>query len=213
MLDHFLELTSYNRKYAIWLLQNWGKRRVVRIDGELVEVVVGSVRRRKRKPRKRIYGAAEKKALKKLWAIFDCPCGKRLVPLLHTMLPILEKFGEIELDTSTRTNLQRISSATIDRMLEKEKKRLQLRGRSHTRWGSLMKHKIPIRTFGDWDEHKPVYTEPDLVGHEGGDPKGDFAFTLDLTDVNTGWTEPWAIQNKAQVWTFGALMAVKQRLK
>jgi hypothetical protein len=30
MLDQYVELTGYNRKYAIFLLQNWGKRRVVR---------------------------------------------------------------------------------------------------------------------------------------------------------------------------------------
>ena len=63
MLDHFVELTGYNRKYAILLLQNWGKRRVVQIDGELIEIVVGSVRKRKRKPREKIYGSREKKAL------------------------------------------------------------------------------------------------------------------------------------------------------
>jgi len=117
MLDHFVELTGYNRKYAILLLQNWGKRRVVQIDGELIEIVVGSVRKRKRKPREKIYGSREKKALKKVWIIFDCPCGKRFVPVLRIMLPILENFGEIELDEPTRANLQRISAATIDRLL------------------------------------------------------------------------------------------------
>jgi len=212
MLDHFLELTGYNRKYAIFLLQNWGKRRVVHISGELVEIVVGSVRKRKRKPREKIYGSREKKALKKVWLIFDCPCGKRLVPLLRTMLPVLENFGEIELDERTRGNLQRISAATIDRLLKQEKKRLQFRGRTHTRWGSLMKHQIPIRTFGDWDEKKPGYAELDLVGHDGGNTKDDHAFTLNLTDVDTGWTELAAIQNKAQIWTVEALDSINKRL-
>jgi len=211
-LDQFVELTGYNRKYAIFLLQNWGKRRVVKIDGELVEIVVGSVRKKKRKPREKIYGSREKKALKKVWLIFDCPCGKRLVPLLRTMLPVLENFGEIDLDERTRANLQHISAATIDRLLKQEKNRLQFRGCTHTRWGSLMKHQIPIRTFGDWDEKKPGYAELDLVGHDGGNTKDDHAFTLNLTDVDTGWTELAAIQNKAQVWTVEALDSIKKRL-
>jgi len=211
-LDQFVELTGYNRKYAIFLLQNGGKRRVVKIDGELVEIVVGSVRKKKRKPREKIYGSREKKALKKVWLIFDCPCGKRLVPLLRTMLPVLENFGEIDLDERTRANLQHISAATIDRLLKQEKNRLQFRGRTHTRWGSLMKHQIPIRTFGDWDEKKPGYAELDLVGHDGGNTKDDHAFTLNLTDVDTGWTELAAIQNKAQVWTVEALDSIKKRL-
>ncbi|MGI8723344.1 MAG: hypothetical protein ACR2JG_14090 [Geodermatophilaceae bacterium] len=34
----------------------------------------------------------------------------------------------------------------------------------------------------------------DLVGHEGGDPRGDFCQTLTVTD----WTETRAVRNKAQ---------------
>jgi hypothetical protein len=52
----------------------------------------------------------------------------------------------------------------------------------------------------------------DLVAHEGGDASGDFAYTLDLTDVSTGWTELAAVKNRAQVWVFEALQEVRQRL-
>ncbi len=33
----------------------------------------------------------------------------------------------------------------------------------------------------------------DLVGHDGGDTGGEFACTLNLTDVSTGWTETEAV--------------------
>jgi hypothetical protein len=46
--------------------------------------------------------------------------------------------------------------------------------------------------------------EIDLVGHEGGDPRGEFAQTLTVTDVFTGWTETKAVRNKAQKWVFEA---------
>jgi hypothetical protein len=108
-------------------------------------------------------------------------------------VPIDEQLVEIVLEEPTRTNLQRISAATIDRLQKQERDRLQFRGRTHTRWGSLMKHQIPIRTFGDWDEKKPGYAELDLVGHNGGNTKDDHAFTLNLTDVHTSWTELAAI--------------------
>jgi hypothetical protein len=52
----------------------------------------------------------------------------------------------------------------------------------------------------------------DLVAHEGGDASGDFAYTLDLTDVSTGWTELAAVKNRAQVWVFEALQEIRQRL-
>jgi len=46
--------------------------------------------------------------------IFDCICRKRLVAVLKTMLPILEKFEEIELTDEVRQKLRHISAATID---------------------------------------------------------------------------------------------------
>ena len=45
----------------------------------------------------------------------------------------------------------------------------------------------------------------DLVGHEGGNNRGDFCFTLDLTDIATGWTETRSMKNKAQKWVFAAI--------
>jgi hypothetical protein len=46
----------------------------------------------------------------------------------------------------------------------------------------------------------------------GGVSHGEFAFTLNLTDACTGWTEPRAGKNKAQKWTVQALNAIKEVL-
>lgn len=48
--------------------------------------------------------------------------------------------------------------------------------------------------------------EIDSVGHEGGDPSGDFCQTLTVTDIHTGWTETAAVPNKAQKSVFAALL-------
>ena len=212
ILDEFVASTGYTRKYAGWILCNLGKRRIVYLNGDLVELVIGQPRKKRRKPRERTYDDQVFKALKKIWAMFDCICGKRLVVVLRTMLPILEKFEEIDLSEAVGEKLLRISAATIDRLLAKEKKKLRIKGRSHTKPGTLLKHQIPIRTFSGWDESKPGFVELDLVGHEGGIGQGEFCFTLNLTDVDSGWTEPRAIKNKAQKWTFEALMHIKKRL-
>ena len=81
-----------------------------------------------------------------------------------------------------------------------------------TKPGTLLRHQIPIRTFADWDEKKPGFVEVDLVGHDGGILKGDFLYTLDVTDINTGWTETRAVKNKAQIWVFGAMKYIRGRL-
>ena len=48
---------------------------------------------------------------------------------------------------------------------------------------TLLKHQIPIRTFSKWDEQRPGFVEIDLVGHDGGDLRGNFIQTLNVTDV------------------------------
>ena len=88
----------------------------------------------------------------------------------------------------------------------------ELRGRSGTKPGTLLKHQIPIRTFTEWDNARPGFLEVDLVGHDGGVASGDFCQTLDATDVASGWTETQAVLNKAQVWVFQALKDIRVHL-
>ena len=49
-----------------------------------------------------------------------------------------------------------MSAATIDRKLAGERAKLTLRGRSHTKPGTLLKSQIPIRTWAEWDDAVPV---------------------------------------------------------
>jgi len=101
----------------------------------------------------------------------------------------LERFDELRLSDEQRRLLCSASAATLDRLLAPERRRLRLRGRSLTKPGSLLKSQIPIRTFAEWDHGKAGFVEIDLVGHEGGDPRGEFAYSLCLTDVASGWTK------------------------
>jgi hypothetical protein len=124
----------------------------------------------------------------------------------------LERFGELTLTAEVRERLLQMSAATIDRRLAGARRRLGVRGRSGTKPGTLLKRHIPIRTFADWDEHRPGFLEVDLVAHDGGVASGDYCQSLDATDVATGWTEPAALKNKAQVWVFAELKRIRQRL-
>ncbi|MBF0516197.1 MAG: hypothetical protein HQK97_03620 [Nitrospirae bacterium] len=124
------------------------------------------------------------------------------------IIDVLKKHGEIKVDAQTEAKLMKISAATIDRRLAKSGRQYQLKGRSNTKLSSLLKHQIPIRTFSEWDDCRPGFVEIDLVGHIGGDLMGEFAQTLDLTDISTTWTETHAVKNKARVWVFEALMEI-----
>ena len=208
ILNEFIELTGCSRRYASYVLRSHGKK--VWIDERTV--VQRDVRKRIPRKKPKVYDAAVEEALRKIWYIMDCICGKRLAPILGEIVRRLERFREITLSDEVRQKLFTISSSSIDRVLAKERKRHQLKGRGHTKPGTLLKHQIPIRTFSQWNEKKPGFVEIDLVGHDGGDGHGDFAQTLDVTDVCTTWTETEAVRNKAQKWVFDALMAIQQRM-
>jgi IS30 family transposase len=105
-----------------------------------------------------------------------------------------------------------MSPATIDRRLAEDPRQLQVKGRCHTKPGSLLKSQIPMRTWADWDENVPGFVEVDLVGHEGGDNNGDFAHSLTLTDIATGWTEVRTVRTKAARHVVAALLQVQVAL-
>lgn len=208
ILEEFVESTGYNRCYASFLLSRHGRR--VRVDTKTT--LVGDVSKRVRKKRELIYGPDVLAALRKIWANLDFLCGKRLKAVLGETLSKMERWGEIDVTAQTKEKLERISSATIDRMLAPERKRLELKSRSGTKPGTLLKNQIKIRTSGDWDETKPGFAEVDLVSHSGGDERGDFAQSLCLTDVASTWSDAETVRNKAQVNVFEGLKNIRKRL-
>jgi len=165
-----------------------------------------------RRGRPPTYGEDVKRALRKVWAILDGPSGKRLAPFLPEIVEALERHDELVLPGALKDKLLGISAATIDRVLAPERRRLQLKGRSGTTPGALLKGQIPIRTFAEWDEARPGFFEVDLVAHDGGDVRGVYCYTLTLTDVCTGWTETRALRNRAHRWVLEAMPALQRDL-
>src|SRR5260370_1149149 len=105
-----------------------------------------------------------------------------------------------------------MSASTNDRMLRPERQKYQLTGRAHTRPGNLLKHQIPLRTFSEWDEERPGFLEIDMVRHDGGVIDSLHAFTLNATEVATGWTVCVPLKNKAQCWSFAGLQQIRAKL-
>lgn len=207
ILDNFVKLTEYNRSYARTVLRNYGK--VILTKNRKI---IASNNHSRKSGRKRYYDEPVKKKLLEIWYIMDCICSKRLKPFLSETICLLEKFNEIQIDNIIKVKLNKISISTIDRLLRSERAKFKLKGKSHTKPGSLLKNQIPVRTFADWDDLKPGFFEIDLVGHDGGNIKGDFIYSFNSTDVSTGWTEVEAIKNKARKWSFQGLLNIKNRL-
>ena len=125
--------------------------------------------------------------------------------MLVVLVAMLKRDGDLDLSDADATLLVAMSAATIDRRLKPERVRLGLKGRSHTKPGTLLKSQIPIRTWAEWTEDQPGFLEIDLVGHEGGNSSGEFCFTLTMTDIATGWTVNRSVRNKAARWVVEAI--------
>jgi hypothetical protein len=198
MLDELCALTGYERSYAARLL-----RAPLRAPGP---------RRPRRRGRRPQYGPELVAPLTKVWATLGGICGKRLAAVMARTVAALERHGELELTDAARAQLLAMSAATIDRLLAAKRRRLRLKGMTHTKPGSLLKSQIPVRTFAEWDQERPGFLEIDLVGHEGGDARGEFAYSLCCTDVASAWTEVRIVRNRARRWTFEALLDVRRAL-
>ena len=195
MLDELCALSGYNRSYAARLLRK-------RACGQ-------PPRRQRSRGRGPIYSPELLAPLTKVWATLGGICGKRLAAVMGRTVAALERHGELALTDEAREKLLTMSAATIDRLLAARRRRLRLNGMSHTKPGSLLRSQIPVRTFAEWDQGRPGFVEIDLVGHEGGDARGEFAYSLCATDVASGWTEARIVRNRARRWTFEALLDVR----
>jgi hypothetical protein len=189
ILDELVELTEWHRDHVRAALRGAGTIKVVA----------------PRADRTAKFSPAVVAALATCWMLCRCPAGKRLAPMLATIVPLFVRDGDIMLSDAEAALLVSMSAASIDRHLAGERAKLVARGRSHTKPGTLLKSQIPIRTWAEWSEDQPGFVEIDLVGHEGGNSSGEFCFTLTVTDIATGWTVNRSVKNKAAIWVFEAI--------
>lgn len=144
--------------------------------------------------------------------LHNCICGKRLAPALSENRDALLRSLALGIPEADYDAIAAMSPATIDRRLRGKHPEQDLRGITHTRPAKALKNLVPVRTWGDWKDALPGEFQGDTVGHDGGNPRGEFCFTLTLIDVASGWTELRALRNRAGRWIEGALEDVRASL-
>jgi len=100
-----------------------------------------------------------------------------------------------------------MSAATIDRYLKGVKATDAIKGVASTKPSPLLRSSIKIRKAGDEVEAEPGFFDGDTVAHCGPTLKGEFARTLNLTCVHTGWVFTRTVRNNAHVHILGGLQA------
>jgi Integrase core domain. len=77
---------------------------------------------------------------------------------------------------------------------------------------NIRRHTARRTTFADWDDVKVGFLEADLVAHCGSSTAGKFLNTLVMTDIRTGWVEPFCLLGKRHEDVLAALHEMKQVL-
>jgi len=180
LLDELCRVCGYHRKHAIR-----------KLNQPLSDVKPS----RRRSPRTFTYDAKVVGVLKAVWEVAGYPWSVRFKALLPLWMPwIRQRFA---LTPTQEAQLLRISPRQLDRRLQAHKRKLKKRLYGRTKPGTLLKHQIPIRTE-HWDVTEPGSVEIDLVSHSGSRADGTFIYSLNLTDIYTGWVETRAVMGKGE---------------
>lgn len=153
--------------------------------------------------RQRVYSDDARALLEHVWALMGMPCGKYLVVMLDLWMPLLAEAGDLDRPSATEqalAELAAMSAATVDRYLKPARDRMRIKGISTTKPSPLLRNSIKIRTCADEAPDTPGVIEADTVAHCGPTLIGEFARTLTMTDLVTGWTENCSIRNNATKW-------------
>ena len=179
ILSEFCANAGYHRKYAIRLLNR------------------PRPEKRCRPPQRRglSYSQETVAVLRSVWEAAGYPWSVRLKALLPLWMPWIHK--RFRLRAEVEKQLLQISPRQIDRRLKAAKTQMRRRIYGRTKPGYLLKHHIPVKT-DRWDVQSPGFTEVDLVSHSGNSASGEFAHTLNVTDIHTTWTESRAVLGRGE---------------
>jgi hypothetical protein len=170
LLDEMQAVTHLHRKSLTRLM-----------NGDLV-------RRPRSRQRGRTYGIEVVRALKVIAESFDYLCAERLRPNLVWMAEQLAAHGELELSPGLLRQLGQVSVSTARRILDQlsqDEPRLPRKGPQEA---NCFRRNVPVWRI-PWNETQPGHFETDLVHHCGPSASGQYAHTLQMVDVATGWSE------------------------
>ena len=193
ILNEYCENTQQNRKYAIQ-----------KFNCFLCEPS-------QKHKRAEVYGSKIIAALIKAWEIFDYPCGQRLKSQLEKEIDRLRKFKEIRISDKTVDKLKRISSATIDRKLKRQKGIMSIRMKHNKKQNPLLYQTIPIKTSHDQNRSDTGLHQMDFVEHCGDSAAGTYLFSMSFVNVTVGWWEGEAIMGAGQIRTVEGFREIEKR--
>jgi len=146
-----------------------------------------------------------------VWESLDYVCAERLTPVLLPTAQHLAGFGCVHLTDEVEQQLGQISEATITRLLRKHRSRKQRLPHKGPERANQVRKEVPMKRI-PWDTTEPGHEEVDLVHHGGESSSGEYAHTIQLIDVATGWSERVAVLGRGQTAMEGGFRRILSRI-
>ena len=195
IIDEVVAVTGYHRKATIRLLCGHKRSQAGGTRGRPV-----------------LYGPQVAQAARIVHEATGGVGAKRLQPFVPEMAARLETFGELEVDPETGLLLRQASASTLERLLAPYQVPTRKRPRSLTKPGTLVKNRVPIRTFTEWDDARPGFLEVDTVAHCGHTVEGFYICTVAAVDIATAWVEMTPVWGKTQTRVGAGINRIRRML-
>ena len=178
----------------------------------LIRLMNGSLKRKPRSgQRGRTYGPQVDDALRIIHESYDYICAERLTPNLVQMARHLAAHGELEATPVLLDQLRRISISTVERRLSRIRQDQPRLPRKKPKPRRKLLRDIPMLRL-PWNIPHPGHFETDLVHHCGPSASGEYACTLQMIDVATGWSERRAVLGRSFLVMEDAFRCILARL-
>ena len=193
LLDGMEAVTGLNRKTLIRLLNS------------------NLERKPRRRQRGKTYGPTFDDILRIIYQSWDCICAERLTPNLVWMAQHLEAHHELVTTPELLAQLERVSISTVARHLDAIRQDQPRLPRKKPRPRTRRFQEIPMLRL-PWDIAQPGHFEADTVHHCGPSASGEYAYTLQMIDVATGWSERRAVLGRSYLVVEDAFLCFLARL-
>lgn len=174
-----------------------------RLNGKIVNLAKPWRRREPLYPERLI------RILESVWEAGQQPWGVRLKEALPLWMPWIKKRWVVDLQEQRQ--LLAMSAATTDRRLAVYKRKRSRKIYGKTKPGRWLQQTIPIQTES-WDVPEPGWSEVDTVSHSGAAAEGLWAYTVNETDLFSGWVECRATLGKGVAEVLGALDEMREAM-
>jgi hypothetical protein len=186
ILSEFCVNSGYSRKHASRILG-------------------GKLEPRRQRPGPKIkYGPETIDHLRYLWDEMGRICSKKVKSALPLWLP------HYRCPERVKDQLLKMAPSTIDKKLNPYRGPKQ-KGKGTTKGLKAMMKRIPLKVLGD-EIKEPGFMEMDTVAHCGDNIAGEYAHSLTVTDLMSGWTENAATWTKDAEQVVKAIAKIEKRL-